>query len=62
MLWQRFEYYYYCLSLSQVQVDLMMNPQVRVIPPAILQIATLINFVPDLYSSGYPWMVRGLSW
>ena len=26
----------------------MMNPQVRVIPPAILQIATVINFVPVL--------------
>ena len=27
----------------------MMNPQVRVIPPAILKIATLINFFSSFY-------------
>ena len=30
----------------------MMNPQVRVIPPAILKIATVINFCTSFYIIG----------
>ena len=32
-----------------MQVDLMINPQVRVIPPVILKIVTLINFCASFY-------------